>query len=81
METTKENVKHPSHYNQGGIECFDVIKAALGEDGFQAFCHGNAIKYTFRAKYKGKYIEDMKKARFYIDQIIEHTSLLSDKSV
>ncbi len=46
----KDMVNHPSHYCQNGIECFDVIKAAIGEDGFKNFCEGNAIKYMFRAR-------------------------------
>lgn len=67
----KETVNHPSHYVQNGIECFDVIKAALGDEGFQHFCEGNIIKYAFRMHYKGQYIDDLKKVRFYADQIIK----------
>ena len=67
----KDMVSHPSHYNQNGIECFDVIKAAIGEDGFKNFCEGNAIKYMFRARHKGSYLEDLKKAKFYIEQIVK----------
>ena len=74
METTRnEKVEHPSHYNQNGIECFDVIKAAIGEEGLMNFCEGNAIKYLFRARHKGSYMEDLRKAKFYIGQIIEMT--------
>ena len=66
----KDMVNHPSHYNQNGIECFDVIKAALGTDGLRKFMLGNSIKYLFRCEHKGQYIEDIKKARFYLDQAI-----------
>lgn len=71
VEECGSKVVHPSHYNQNGIECFDVIKAAIGDDGFEHFCFGNAVKYLFRAKHKGNYIEDLKKAKFYIDEIIK----------
>lgn len=64
-------VNHPSHYCTGGIECIDVIKAtSQGMDGIEAFCHGNAMKYLFRWKQKNG-MEDLKKARWYIDKLIE----------
>lgn len=67
----KESVNHPDHYNQNGVECLDVIKAAIGTNGLRQFMIGNAIKYLFRAEHKGQYLEDMKKARFYIDETIK----------
>lgn len=67
----KEMVNHTSRYNQNGIECFEVIRAAIGTEGLRHFMIGNAIKYVFRAEHKGKYLEDMKKARFYIDYVIK----------
>ena len=67
----KETVNHPSHYVQNGIECFDVIKAALGDEGFKRFCEGNIIKYAFRMRYKGQYLDDVKKVHFYAEQIIK----------
>jgi hypothetical protein len=64
-----DNVNHPAHYCQGGIETIEVIKAALGEDGFQSYCAGNVIKYVFRYKYK-EGVESLKKARSYLDRLI-----------
>ena len=64
-------VNHPSHYTQGGIECIDCIKSAtIGKVGIEAFCVGNAIKYLFRYEEKNG-IEDVKKARWYIDRLIK----------
>lgn len=64
----KETVNHPEHYNQGKIEVIDYIEdLGMGED----FCAGNAIKYISRYKYKGKPLDDLKKARWYIDRLIE----------
>ena len=60
-----ENVNHPSHYQQG-IEAIDVI-----ESWGLNFSLGNVIKYTLRAPYKGKQIEDLEKARWYLDREIE----------
>lgn len=64
-----EKVNHPSHY-QGKIEVIDYLEDKLGKEGFEGFCIGNVLKYVSR--YKGKNgIEDLKKARWYLDKIIE----------
>lgn len=61
-----EAVNHPNHYQGDGIECIDAIRAALGTDGFIAYCRGNAIKYAWRAGKKGpNAAEDMGKAAVY----------------
>jgi hypothetical protein len=64
-------INHPPHYNSGDIECIDAIKSALGKEGFIAYCRGNSIKYLWRCEHKGKRIEDLKKAAFYINEITE----------
>ena len=75
-EPNVDMVNHPSHYTQGGIECIDCIKSAtVGKVGIEAFCVGNAIKYLFRYEEKNG-IEDVKKARWYIDRLIKE---LEDK--
>lgn len=58
------NVTHPPHYQQEGIETIDYIRAALGEEGFRSFCIGNVIKYQSRWKTKGG-LEDLEKASVY----------------
>jgi len=64
-------VNHPPHYTQGGIECIDAIRAALGDDGFRAYCRGAAIKYLWRGPLKGAETQDYEKARWYLDRLIE----------
>lgn len=58
-------VQHPSHYTShpSGIEAIDVT------EHFN-FNLGNVIKYVWRADLKGKPLEDLKKARFYLDREI-----------
>jgi hypothetical protein len=63
-------VNHPPHY-QGKVECIDAIEAALGDDGFIAFCRGNAMKYLYRAGRKGDSVEDLRKAAWYLDRAIK----------
>jgi len=62
----KEMIEHPAHYNShpSGIEAITII------EHFN-FNIGNAIKYLWRAGLKGKQIEDLKKAKFYVEREIE----------
>ena len=61
-------VNHPSHYTDGKIEVIDFI-----EDKVLNFHRGNAVKYIARAGKKDptKEIEDLKKARWYLDREID----------
>ena len=68
-ELKKEIIKHPSHYTYGKIECIDYIR----DKNFD-FCLGNAIKYITRAGHKGDAVEDLEKAKQYIDFEIEMLS-------
>lgn len=71
-----DNVNHPAHY-AGKVECIDCLESATeGLTGIEAVCTGNAIKYLFRWKKKNG-IEDLKKAQWYINHLIEHENELS----
>jgi len=69
-EPQADAVNHPPHYNQGEIECIDAIRAALGREGFIAYCRGNVIKYVWRCVHKGG-VEDLKKAKWYQEEAIK----------
>jgi len=64
-----DNVNHPPHYKShpSGIECIQVTE-------HMGFCLGNAMKYIWRADEKGNAIEDLEKARWYIEREIERRS-------
>ena len=64
-------VSKPFHYNTGDIECIDYIKQVLGNEGFIAYCQGNMIKYQHRHRYKNKPVEDMEKASWYMNKMME----------
>jgi len=64
-------VNRPAHYNVSGIECIDYIKQVLGVDGFIAYCQGNMIKYQHRHRYKNNPVEDMEKAQWYLNRMLE----------
>ena len=62
---------NPNHYKQSGsfCECGKEIEAIQITEGFN-FCRGNAIKYIWRAGKKSNEIEDLKKARWYLEREI-----------
>lgn len=62
-------VNHPPHYTSGNIECIDAIKAALGDDGFKAYCRGTAIKYIWRVDKKWNSSEDVRKSIWYLERL------------
>ena len=64
-------VSHPKHYNQGGIECIDALKAAtVGKRGIEAVCVANVIKYLWRYEEKNG-VEDIRKAKWYIERLLK----------
>lgn len=60
-------VNHPKHYNVGSIEVIDYIS-----DRTVSFSMGNVIKYIARCNYKGNKLEDLKKAKFYLQYCIDN---------
>ena len=70
-----DNVEKPSHYTFGKYECIDVIEELSKQNnlqGIEGFLYGNIIKYLWRYKHKNG-IEDLHKARWYLDRLISHT--------
>lgn len=64
-------VNSPSHYTAGGIEAIEAIEAALCDDGYRGYLKGNVMKYMWRYEMKAKPLEDLKKARWYLDRLIK----------
>lgn len=58
-------VNHPPHYtaHPSGVECIQITE-------HMGFCLGNAVKYIWRADLKADAVEDLKKARWYLDREI-----------
>lgn len=65
VELKEDVINHHSHYTRGKIEVIDFI-----EDQQLPYHLGNVIKYIARAGYKGDKLEDLKKARWYLDRYI-----------
>lgn len=65
-----DNVNHPSHYTQGNIECFDAMLESFGPQAVKEHCLLCAFKYIWRHNEKGNRLQDIRKARWYIDKYI-----------
>lgn len=65
-------VDHPAHYNKhpSGIECIEIVR-------HMGFNLGNVIKYVWREDLKGDSVEDLKKARWYLDDEIKRREQLN----
>lgn len=68
-----DNVEKPLHYTAGHIECIDAIKAATTQEEFEGFLRGNVLKYLWRCNLKSNKTEDLNKARWYLNRLIEET--------
>lgn len=68
-------VNHPQHYKTGKIECIDCISAVVNMyDGEQAYDVGQVIKYLYRAPTKQNFMQDLKKAQWYLNRLIKIAS-------
>ena len=67
-----DNVNSPSHYslNRKGIECIEAIEAALTPEEYRGMLAGTCLKYIWRRELKGNPLEDVRKARWYLDRLI-----------
>jgi hypothetical protein len=64
-------VESPVHYNTGSVECIEAIKASMSDTEFKGYLKGNVMKYLWRYDYKGKPVEDLKKAQWYLARLTE----------
>lgn len=68
-----DNVNHPAHYTAGKVEVIDIIEQiseAYSPNGAIAYELGNVVKYIARAPFKGKLLEDLHKAAWYLNRAI-----------
>ena len=70
LEWGEDVVNKPLHYNSGGVECIEAIEASMELEAFQGYLKGNILKYIWRMSYKGKALEDCKKAQWYLNKLI-----------
>lgn len=67
-----DSVNHPAHYTSGGIECIDAIESSMSHAEFEGYLKGNVFKYLWRYRNKNAPVEDLKKAQWYHNKLIEY---------
>lgn len=65
-----DQVNKPAHYRVGEVEAIDYIGQQLGT-GMKDYLLGNLHKYLHRHRFKGKPVEDLRKARWYLERLIK----------
>lgn len=63
-------VNQPPHYKTGDVECIEAIESALGE-GYKYYLQGSIIKYIWRYEHKGKPLQDLQKAGWYLERLTD----------
>lgn len=67
LSTSYEAVNNPEHY--GGDTCIEAIEASMSREMYEGFLRGNAMKYLWRYDKKGKALEDLQKAMWYLERL------------
>jgi len=68
-EEIMDSVNRPSHYNTGNIECIEAIEESMSSHAFKGYLKGNCMKYLWRYEYKGKQVQDLQKAGWYLQKL------------
>jgi hypothetical protein len=72
-------VNSPPHYKSGGIEAIEGIEASMGPEAYAGYLKGNIMKYMWRYERKGKPVEDLKKAQWYLGRLIAAQEKVSSR--
>lgn len=62
-------INNPSHYNRGGIEIINVLKAFLTPDEYKGYLKGTNLTYLLRSAWKGQNKHDILKAEWYAKRL------------
>lgn len=68
---SQDIINKPEHYHLGGIDAIEILETKFGPIMSKGFFLGNVIKYVLRYQQKGG-IEDLEKAKFYLDALIRN---------
>ncbi len=66
-----DTIEKPPHYTSGSMEAIDYMKDSMDHMMFMGYLEGAVKKYLHRYRYKGKPVEDLKKAKWYLDRLIK----------
>ena len=71
VNDVEDEINKPSHYHKGGIDVMGYAEKQFSEEENRGFYRINAIKYLTRFDSKGQPLKDLKKARRFVDELIE----------
>ena len=66
-----DEVNDPDHYRVGGIDAWEAIRSKLTPEEWHGYLKGNILKYIMRCSYKGTHDVDIRKAKWYLDRLVE----------
>jgi len=69
--TTTNSAINPSHYKTGGIEAIDYMRAKSTPEEFRGHLRLTALKYLSRYGHKDDQLQELKKAVWYINELID----------
>lgn len=75
FKNVNDEVNSPKHYLQGKRETIEVIQDYMTRDEFVGYLKGNILKYVGRFKFKGKPLQDLEKAKWYLEKLIKEVKL------
>lgn len=70
LDSYSDQVNKPDHYTGGSIECWDYLKDNMPREAYLGGLEWNIKKYLHRWRYKKNPVEDLKKAKVYLDKLI-----------
>ena len=79
-EEEQDVVNNPDHYNTGNIECIEAIEESMSSVAFKGYLKGNCMKYLWRYDYKGKQVEDLQKAQWYLAKLLQEVVFESENT-
>jgi hypothetical protein len=71
QDEEEDVVNNPDHYNTGNVECIEAIEESMTPEAFRGYLKGNCMKYLWRYSYKGKPVEDLQKAQWYLAKLLQ----------
>ena len=66
-----DSVNKPKHYNSGNIQTIDAIRESMSDREFFGYLKGNVMKYVWRYTHKDNPVEDLRKADWYLNRLID----------
>lgn len=79
MQKDFEDVDHPQHYASDKIECIEYLKDNMPWEAYTGYLEGNVKKYLHRWRRKGKPVQDLAKASWYLNRLIHELTADSEQ--